>query len=187
MMKAATGYSTAALASAAIHEIATALKDQLGASPSWMVVYHTVSHDVVALREALRRELPDVPVHGASSCRGAMTAEGIVNLDGFSIAAFGLVDTDGPYGTGYADLGDDPAAASRRAAEAALARAGRDGELPTLLWISACPGHEERVIQGLESSSDPTCLSSAAAPPTTSVPGGGKCSRTPPRGRTGSS
>ena len=150
-MKTATAYSTAVLASVAIREIAAALRERLGASPGWMVVHHTVKHDVGALREALRRELPGVPVHGASSCRGAMTAEGIVNLDGFSIAAFGLVDPGGSYGTGYADLGDDPALASQRAAETALARAGRDGELPTVLWISACPGREEKVIQGLES------------------------------------
>ena len=86
-------------------------------------------------------------LHGATSCLGAMTQDG--PTDG--VAAFGILDPDGAYGTAMRAFDVDPRAASRRAARDALHAADRIGERPDLVWVSATPGTEEAVLDGIES------------------------------------
>lgn len=91
--------------------------------------------------------LPDVAaVHGATSCLGAMSHRGI--HDG--LAAFVIDDPDGDYGSASRAYGDDTEAAVRDAVREALLRADRPGETPDLIWLSATPGVEEQVLNGIE-------------------------------------
>jgi hypothetical protein len=46
--------------------------------------------------------------------------------------------------------GDAPRSAAVDAIKAALADAGRPGEVPDLVWLNASPGHEEEVIRGIQ-------------------------------------
>lgn len=88
-------------------------------------------------------------LHGASSCRGAMSAAGHSTKAGLTL--FVLRDAAGDYGTGRAAFGADGArGAAQRATEAALAACAREGEVPDVLWVTATPGAEEAVLQGIE-------------------------------------
>lgn len=88
-------------------------------------------------------------VHGASSCLGVMTDGGLSIDTGDAVGGFAIWDRAGSYGTASSDLGADAAAAAHAATEAALRAAGRTGESPDLVWLSAAPGREEQVLAGV--------------------------------------
>jgi len=88
-------------------------------------------------------------VHGGSSCLGIMTDAGVAIDSGAAVGAFAIWDAAGSYGVASCDLGFDAAAAAGRATVAALAAAGREGEIPDLVWLTVAPGREEQVIAGI--------------------------------------
>lgn len=90
---------------------------------------------------------PDGPLHGATSCLGAMTGAGLTE----GVAGFAIRDPDGAYGTAMQAYDDDPQGAAAQATRAALARADRLGERPAIVWLSCTPGVEEAVLAGITS------------------------------------
>ena len=124
-----------------------ALVAELGGPPDWVLVQSAVRHDAATLRRTLASTDARM-LHGASSCLGVMSQAG-VHADG-SLGLFGVRDPDGGYGTGIASLGADPSAAAAEALQRAIDAAGRQGEVPALVWLTASPGHEERCIAGIE-------------------------------------
>lgn len=84
--------------------------------------------------------------HGASSCLGAMTHEGKAN----DVAVFAISDSAGAYGTGLAGFSQGPRIAAKEATHQALLNADRVGEKPELVWVSATPGAEEDVVEGIQ-------------------------------------
>ncbi len=133
-----------------MREAYAALVRELGGPPQWLFVQSSVRHDAGALRQALA-DLDVAAVHGSSSCLGVMTRAG-ATLDGPSLALFGLRDGDGSFGVGALSLGAgaSPGATAGLALERAIDAAGRQGEVPALVWLTAAPGHEEACIAGLE-------------------------------------
>lgn len=134
----------------AVREAHAALVRELGGAPHWLFVQTSIDHDREALRKALAAL--DLPAfHGSSSCLGVMTRAG-ARLEGPSLALFGLRDEAGSFGVGAAtpDGTASPAAIAGLALERAIEAAGRQGEVPTLVWLTAAPGHEEACIAGLE-------------------------------------
>jgi len=147
-MRAATAHHRDHDPARAVLEAYATLVRELGGAPQWLFVQSSVRHDAGALRRALA-DLDVAAVHGSSSCLGAMTRAGAI-LDGPSLALFGLRDLDGSFGVGAATPGADPAAAAGLALQRAIDAAGRQGEVPALVWLTAAPGHEEACIAGLE-------------------------------------
>jgi len=152
-MHIATADSTLASSKEAASQLWGQLSDRLGNPPDWIVIAPSVSYDIPQLQQTLN-SLGAKRFHGSTSCLGAMTERGVVNTEGRGIAAFGIADPDGDYGVGEISLDAtaSPEAAACQALDAALSDAKRPGEVPDLIWISAPPGCEERVIAGLESS-----------------------------------
>ncbi len=146
-MRIATSQSPERQTRAALDQAYAALVDALGGPPDWLLVNSAVRHEAASLREGLRAHAV-AQIHGCSSCLGIMTEAG-VDIDG-GLGLFGLRDPDGSYGVGIAALGDAPADAAGEALRRAIAAAGREGELPALIWVSASPGSEEACIAGLE-------------------------------------
>ncbi|MEO0820894.1 MAG: hypothetical protein AAF074_10770, partial [Pseudomonadota bacterium] len=60
-------------------------------------------------------------LHGGTSCRGVMAGGRMLADADAGLGLFALWDSEGAYGTGIADPGDDPVAAGSRAAQDALA------------------------------------------------------------------
>ncbi|MGB1214363.1 MAG: FIST signal transduction protein [Pikeienuella sp.] len=120
-------------------------------NPNYVVVHMAAGHNPNDVRDAIRAKFgPDTAIHGGTSCLGVMTHNGafIENGQGLGIAAF--EDEDGDFGVGLEDMGDNPRAAASRATEKALIAAGRAGEAPELIWLTAAPGSEEAVLAGVE-------------------------------------
>lgn len=144
--------STSAASAAATEMAMTDALARLGdIEPSFVVLHMAATHDADAARTAINDRFgSSVAIHGGTSCLGVMTGDGasIENGAGLGIAAF--EDPDGDFGVGIADIGDDPAAAAAEATRRALALAGRTGEAPELIWLTAAPGAEEAVISGVE-------------------------------------
>lgn len=119
--------------------------------PSLIIAHMAASQDASIVRAELTGKFgADLIIHGGSTCLGVMTDAGacIENGDGIGLAA--IEDAEGDFGVGLAALGDDPRTAATEAARAALKQAGRVGEAPDLIWLTAAPGAEEAVLTGVE-------------------------------------
>src|SRR5512141_621010 len=101
----------------------------LDREPSLLVVYANSAHDPEQLMNAARRRAPNTPLHGATSCQGVITQEGFWGDEGRGLGLLGIADPDGSYGVGWAEIGEDPAGAGRRALLGALEQASRPGEV----------------------------------------------------------
>lgn len=128
--------------------VATARRALGGREPGLAVLVSTVEHRAEAVHEALRRELPSVPVHGATSCLGVIGAERVEIGPGgaVGVALFASAG-DVRFAVGSASLAEGGRAAGRRAAEE-LSRA-RPGEAPKVILLAATPGLEEDVLAGI--------------------------------------
>lgn len=146
-MRIATSQSQIPDTSRAVQAAFDSLVAELGGPPDWLLVQSAVRHDANQLRQTLASAGART-IHGASSCLGVMTQAGVDTRGG--LALFGLRDAEGSFGVGMARLADDPGAAATRAVQDAIDAAGRQGEMPALIWLSASPGHEEACITGIE-------------------------------------
>jgi len=148
-MRISTGWSTEPDGAAAIRTALDAALGELDSGPDWIVAFPSVGLDGDAVAQELAAQVGEVPVHAATSCLGAMTAAGFHAQDGRGVGVLAISDPDGAYGTAVEPIGEDPSAAASNAVLAALAQAGRAGEQPMLIWLSAVPGSEEAVLAGI--------------------------------------
>lgn len=146
-MQIRTAQSRAPDAGHAISEIANGLGIAAHGRPDFLAVHFGVGLGAADLATATRPLAG--AVHGGSSCFGIMTDAGVAIETGAAVGAFAIWDAAGGYGTASGDLGSDAAAAAGRATLAALAAAGREGEIPDLVWLTVAPGREEQVIEGI--------------------------------------
>lgn len=146
LIRAAT--TTADAPPAAAARLEAALGAQALGPPDFLALHFAATLPAEAMRAAILAALAPKSLHGGTSCLGAMSGEG-ARVDGRAAGAFAIWDPAGDYGTGAADLGGDPRAAARAAALAALAAAGRPGEAPDLVLLTAAPGAEEAVLAGV--------------------------------------
>jgi len=147
-----TSWSCRRDATAAADEALDGIRAALDAEPDLLLVHTSCNHDVPTIVARLQQRVPDVPLHGGTSCLGVMTRSGFHTEEEHGLGLLGIVDPDGGYGAGLAAADDiGPEEAAVMALERALAQAGRPGELPAAVLISVYPGHEEHVIQAIES------------------------------------
>lgn len=86
-----------------------------------------------------------------SSCLGAASSFGVDDAGDRRISILAIHDAAGSYGV--ASVQQDPALIRQQAAAtvmAAIANAGRDAELPALIWCMQAPGFEEQIITGIQ-------------------------------------
>lgn len=149
-MQIATAQSSRSAIHDAVRETGSKLRQRLGADPEMLFVHWSSSYDGKELPALLTREFPGCRIHGASSCRGAMTEEGVISRDDRGLALLGLVDPDGDYGVAGGEQGDNPRQNTAKVVQAAIDNAGRPGEMPDLVRVSATPGREDEIIAGIE-------------------------------------
>lgn len=120
-----------------------------GRPPDFLSVHYSSNHDAGVLQEAVADFGQVRAFLGASSCRGIMTDTSLLIDEPGGIGIFALWDEGGDFGSASGDISDDPASDARQLALSALRRAGRAGEMPDLVWLSAAPGHEEEILAGI--------------------------------------
>lgn len=149
-MQIATSFSTRPNSTEAISTAYSELIAQMGVTPDLLFVHCSATYDCESLVQHLSTLAPNIPLHGATSCMGAMTRGGFHSEEGTGLALLGLSDPMGAYGVGACELGSDPRAAASQALTRALAHAGRPGESPAMVLIASAPGFEELIIAGIE-------------------------------------
>lgn len=157
-MKIATAQSSAGDPRQAVAEIVESLAAGNIGQPHFVAVHFGVGCGAGPVAGLSRSAFPAAALHGGSSCLGIMTQSGVDIASGAGLGALAIWDAAGSYGTASADLGADASAAARLATGAALAAAGRTGEIPDLVWLTVAPGREEQVIEGIRSVVGPGVL-----------------------------
>lgn len=146
----ATAVSTLADTEAAMREIAGRLALDREGPVDFVSLHHGSARPVAELWPLAEALFGGRALHGGSSCMGVMAAEGAASSGGDAIGAFAIRDPAGDYGTAMVALDDTARAAAAEATRRALIRAGRAGEAPDLVWLTATPGHEEAILQGIK-------------------------------------
>ena len=139
-----TGSTTLTDPKAAAAELVTGARAGLGGTPTMAILFATTQYDAEHLVAAVSELLGGIPLWGGSSSTGVFQDGGwVTSPDG---AASLMLIADRPAGVGVVEVGDDPCAAGKQAAEAALkGLGGPAGALLTLAFM----GNEEEILQGV--------------------------------------
>lgn len=141
--------ATTELDPVSVADIYEHLIDDLGGVPDFLVIYCSEGYAIDEVVAKIRSRSPETALHGGTSCLGAMTQLGLASEDGQGLAMLGIADSLGSYGVGVSAIGDDPTKAAEEAIEEALRQADCPGEVPAMVWLTAAPGSEEALIQGI--------------------------------------
>ena len=127
------------------------LINELGDSPTLLILSCSVAFNVEEVLATLRARAPNVPISGGTSCRGVMTQAGVHSQNGLGLGMFAILDPKGSYGVGAATIGENPILAAETAINLALKMANCPGEIPAMVWMMSAPGCEEVLISGITS------------------------------------
>jgi len=135
----------------AVDDALALLQQKLPTAPHQIIAFFSQELDAEALRQALVFALPDTPIHACSSCGGFMTEEGLFEPQGDDgvLGLWAICDAEGSFGSAVSTL-DDPVRSAREALTEAMMQTDRVGEAPAMIWLTATPGQEEQVIEGLQ-------------------------------------
>ncbi|GGB49533.1 hypothetical protein GCM10011316_22080 [Roseibium aquae] len=150
MTRIATGCSADPDTNTAVQACLDTVLDQLSGEPHYLMVHANSAYDRDHLHKALRERLPETSIHGATSCLGVMTDKALCNAPANGMGVWAVTDDGGDFGTGMAEIGENARQSAANAVLSALADAGRTGEIPQIVWISASPGQEEDILAGIQ-------------------------------------
>lgn len=144
------GYSAAEDITRGVREAISKAKEGLaGNAPRLCLLAATEDHDAKSVFDAVRSELPGVPIHGATTSLGVLGSRGVVMGSHGSVGVLLFASSDeAAFSTGNSDFADGPNAAGKKAAQDLIAN-GPKGKTPRLIFIAATPGNEERVLEGI--------------------------------------
>ena len=134
-----------------IAEACEAMHAELGGDPQWVWVTSRAGQPHEDTAAAISKALPGAHIHGMTSSQGWFSADGLHRGDG-EIGMWGIRDPEGGFGSCclVREDGDDIADTTRKALMTALESAGRPGEFPSLIFMSAPPGEEEDIVQAIK-------------------------------------
>lgn len=147
-MVVATAFSRLAETATAFRSAYDDMRSRLSADPGLLILYHTDDHPAEAVADALDALPPGVRVHGGTTCSGVLTEAGAA-FGGPVVGMMGLGAAGFCAGTALIPKGADSHAAARAAVLAALADAGRPGEIPDLVLVCSTVGGEEDHLAGI--------------------------------------
>lgn len=122
----------------------------LTSEPDLIFLFASATHDIELMRRIFSDRFSVAQIHGGTSCLGAMSDQEVCISSGRGMSALAIWDPDGAYGSSAEAYGADPKCAARQALNSALEKAGRQGEVPDLIWLTAAPGQEEAVIEAIK-------------------------------------
>jgi len=146
----ATATSTLSDTCAAVEELKGQLETAHSRPADFVALHHGSARDITKLWPHAVEAFGNGALHGASSCLGVMTDKGVPNARGDALGALAIWDPYGSYGSAMVTLGKDPRSAGVDATRQALMRADRPGEAPDLVWLTATPGQEEAILEGIK-------------------------------------
>lgn len=148
--RAAAAISVLCNTNQAVNDIAAQLNVALNGAPDFVTVHYGAGRTAQDVWAGAYAAFGSSAIHGGSSCLGVMSGDGAAIRSGDALGVFAIWDPKGAYGTGSCAIGHDPRNAARHAMRAALQFAGRQGEAPDLVWLTAAPGFEEELLLGIK-------------------------------------
>ncbi len=151
-MKVGYGYSTNPDVEIAAREAFFKIKSQLKRNPEYLIVFSTVDYDLEKLLKKIKKMAGRrVKIYGGTSCLGVLTPQGFHIGKKGALAMLGIVSKKITFGVGAADLDElSPKEAGKQAIILAIENAGKSlKEKPRLILITAAPGHEEDILEGI--------------------------------------
>ncbi len=145
-----SAWSTEKNSKIAVSDAYFQLQKHKNKEPQIIFLYCSATYDSVEILKELNTLAPHSAIHGGTSCLGVMTENGFHSNNGLGLGMLGLYDPDGHYGVGYAEITDNARLASTQAISAALEQCECPGQVPAMVWMTAAPGAEEDVIQGIQ-------------------------------------
>jgi hypothetical protein len=139
-----TGSTTSTDVKAAAAELVERAKAGLEGKPTLAILFATTQYDTESLVSGVSELLGGIPLWGGSSSTGVFQDAGWVTSEGG--AASLMLIADRSAGVGVTEIGDDPFAAGKKAAEEALGQLG--GKASALLTL-AFMGPEEEILRGI--------------------------------------
>lgn len=149
-MKIASAWSTQSDEHEAATEAYLSLFEQLEAAPQLILAHSSCAYDNERLLGRLSELAPSIPLQGGTSCLGIITETGFHSEEEIGLGLLGILDPEGGYGVGVAELKGNVNSSVSRALNQALIKAGRPGELPAAVIVTQYPGKEEVVIDAIE-------------------------------------
>lgn len=147
MLKFKTGTSTNANAALAGQEAAAAVKENLK-DMKMAFVYSGVQYNQQELLDAIKSELPGVPLIGNTSFTGVITQDGFKGAEEGFIGIMAVSDPDMKVGVFGMPKEGSARETGHKAAVEALKRAGTDAA-PAFFYMSAPSGEEEYYLKGI--------------------------------------
>jgi hypothetical protein len=124
------------------------LEAALGGPPDIVFFHGAERCNPRGVVECVTARWPHARLHGGSSSRGVMMRGSFVSNPA-TFGLLGIVDPKGAYGVGSVVLGPQPRLEVQAALAEALEQAGRPGEVPALVMLTAPPGQEEELLLGI--------------------------------------
>lgn len=137
---------------AAAEAISMVKEDLEGKAPKYVILFSTVGYDLEELSEEVRKSFPQAQIYGGTSNATVMTHEGCKIGEVGSLALMAISSEKITFGVGGADMNEYGSAreAGESAAQIALKNAGKEGETPKIILLTAAPGQEEDILLGIE-------------------------------------
>ena len=111
-------------------------------------VYSGVQYDQQAMLDAIKEEIPGIPLIGNTSFTGVITQDGFISSDDGFAGILAVAGDDVAVGVAGMAKEGDARATGRLVAEKAKAAAGRD-DAPDYFYMVAPPGDEEIYLKGI--------------------------------------
>ena len=127
----------------------TSLEEQLGGQPNFVIAHYSCDTQPVEVINVVNARSANTRLHGGTSCLGVISERGFHSEQGSGLGLMGFFDPGGAYGVAAAEIGDNPLEAAKQAVMHALDDADRPGEVPAIIYMTAAPGFEELLIEGI--------------------------------------
>lgn len=148
---AAYGWSVNENESQAAKEAVSMMEETLVGSPNFAFLFSSVGYVEEKLFQEIRNLLPGTKIYGGTTSLGPMTNDGFHVGEKASLAIMGISSPLINWGVGGANLDElSPEEVGKAAVMAAIKSAGKETtEKPNMVFITAAPGTEERILKGI--------------------------------------
>ncbi len=136
----------------AAKEAVSMMEEKIIGPPDFAFLFSSIGYDEEKLLQEIRALLPETKIYGGTSCLGPMTNDGFHLGEKASLAIMGISSPLINWGVGGASLDElSPEKVGKSAVLAAIENAGKKPtEKPKMVFTTAAPGMEERILKGIE-------------------------------------
>jgi len=136
----------------AAKETVLMMEEKIIVPPDFVFLFSSIGYDEEKLLKEIRNLLPGAKIYGGTSCLGSMTNDGFHVGEKASLAILGISSPLITWGVGGANLDElSPKEAGKEAVLAAIKNAKKEPlEKPKIVFMTAVPGKEERILEGIE-------------------------------------